>query len=70
MNIFIGLIISLINVNDTFIIYNLWNKVFIIKIVLDKNKLFEKNELNYEPSIFESKTSFFVFIMIIIWNLC
>lgn len=62
MSVFISLIIVLSKVNDAYTIYSLGNHVYIRKKVLENHKSFGIKELNYDPSIFESKTPKYVFV--------
>ncbi len=61
-SIFFSLIIVLNKVNDTYIVYDLGTHITIRKTLLQKYKSFGINDLNYEPSLFDSGDIKFVWV--------
>ena len=62
MRVFISLITILNKVNDTYNIYDMGAHIRIRKKIKDSYKSFRIQELNYEPAIFDSGLSIFVWV--------
>ena len=62
LGIFMSLIINLKNVNDTYTIYDMGGHTDVTRNLLNKYKSFGIKELNYEPFIFDSGDSKFIYV--------